>query len=123
VEGISYRDLVAWQKATNLVVAVYRLTAFFPQSEMYGLVNQMRRSAVSIPSNVAEGSRRGTRRDYRSFVLNAYGSGAELETQLLLAQRLEFGDSGEIQAVEELLDEVMRMLNRLAVSLKEKTAG
>lgn len=73
------------------MTAIYKLTENFPKSEIYGLTSQMRRAAVSIPSNIAEGKMRGTRKDYRHFLLNAYGSGAELETQIEIAKQLCFG--------------------------------
>jgi four helix bundle protein len=101
----------------ELVVLVYQYTEDFPQSEKYGLVSQMRRSAVSIPSNIAEGRRRGTRNDYRQFLLNAYGSGGELETQTEITKRLHFGREEKRQAVEKMLDEVMRMLNAMITNL------
>ena len=113
----SYRDLIVWQRAIDLVTEVYKVTDTFPMAERYGLVSQMRRCAVSIPSNIAEGRRRGTRKDFRQFLLIAYGSGAELETQLEIAQRLRFCSLGG-QKVEELLLEVMKMLNKMLSSLR-----
>jgi four helix bundle protein len=101
----------------DLIVFVYRYTEQFPKSEIYGLVSQMRRSAVSIPSNIAEGRKRGTRKDYRQFLLNAYGSGGELETQLEIAGRLNFGEEILRKDTEKLLDEVMRMLNVMTSKL------
>ena len=87
----SYKDLIVWQKAMELARAVYTLTDTFPREEIYGITSQMKRAAVSIPSNIAEGSRRGTKKDYRHFLLNAFGSGAELETQIELVKQLPFG--------------------------------
>ena len=113
----SYRDLIVWQRAVDLVAEVYKVTETFPMTERYGLVSQMRRCAVSIPSNIAEGRRRGTRKDFRQFVLIAYGSGAELETQLEIAQRLRFCNP-DGQKADELLLEVMKMLNKMLSSLK-----
>lgn len=113
----SHKDLIVWQKSMDLVVLVYRFTDQFPKSEIYGLVSQMRRSAVSIPSNIAEGRKRGTRKDYRQFLLNAYGSGGELETQMEIASRLNFGDEKYRKDAEQLLDEVMRMLNVMTSKL------
>ncbi len=107
----SYQNLLVWQKSMDLSVEVYRLTALFPKSEVYGIVSQIRRASVSIPSNIAEGSKRGTRKDFRNFLLIAYGSGAELETQLLLAKRLRFLDDSEYKKSLLLLTEVMKMLN------------
>jgi four helix bundle protein len=114
----SYKDLIVWQKAIKLVTAVYMLTENFPREEVYGLVSQIRRSAVSIPSNIAEGKRRGTQKDYRQFLLIAFGSGSELETQILIAKNLLFVKEQDTKNVDELLDEVMRMLNVLIFKLK-----
>ena len=107
----SYKDLIVWQKAMNLVVEIYAITEKFPQQELYVLTSQMRRAAVSIPSNIAEGRRRGTRKDYRQFLLIAYGSGSELETQIEIAKRLSLGKSADFSQADLHLDEVMRMLN------------
>lgn len=116
---VSYRDLVVWQKAMDLVVLVYGLTGVFSKTEMYGLVSQMRRSAVSIPSNIAEGKMRSSRKDYRNFVLNASGSGAELETQLEICRRLKYASEEKIKKIENLLTEIMKMLNVIAHKLNE----
>jgi len=99
-------------------MCVYGLTKKFPSSEIYGLVSQMRRSAISIPSNIAEGRRRGTRKDYLQFLRIAYGSGAELETQLLIAGKLSFGEKTDYTNAEKLLDEIMRMLNIMVGKLQ-----
>ena len=88
-----YRDLIVWQKAMDLVEAIYRTTAAFPREEIYGLTAQMRRAAVSIPSNIAEGNGRNTTRDYLHFLGMAYGSVKEVETQVLIAERLRYIDS------------------------------
>ena len=102
---VSYKDLIVWQKAMSLVILIYGLTEVFPKTEIYGLVSQMRRFAVSIPSNIAEGKMRGSRKDYRNFVLNAFGSGAELETQLEICRRLKCVDEEKIIKIENLLTE------------------
>ena len=78
----SYKNLLVWQRSMDLVVAIYGLTKKFPKEEIYGLTSQMRRASVSIPSNIAEGRFRGTRKDYLQFLRIAYSSGAELETQM-----------------------------------------
>lgn len=109
----SYKDLIVWQRAMELVVAVYELTELFPKTEIYGLISQMRRCVISIPSNIAEGRRRGTRKDYRQFLIIAYSSGAELETQIEIAKRLSFGRDLNYSKVDSLLDEIMRMLNKM----------
>lgn len=106
----SYRELTVWQKSVQLVEILYFLTASFPKEEVFGLTSQMRRSAVSIPSNIAEGRSRNTRKDFTQFLRIAYGSGAELETQLLIAKRLSLGDISRYNEVEQLLTEVMKML-------------
>ena len=107
----TYKDLKVWQKAMNLAEEVYLLTDTFPKSEIYGMVSQMRRAAVSIPSNIAEGRYRSTRKDYLYFLRVAYSSGAELETQMELAKRLSYIEQTSIQRTAELLEEVMKMLN------------
>ncbi len=109
----TYKDLIVWQKSMDLVVTVYELTEQFPKSEMYGLISQMRRCAVSIPSNIAEGRRRGSKKDYRQFLIFAYSSGAELETQIEIAKRLPFGNNLNYKKVDSLLNEVMKMLNKM----------
>lgn len=113
----SYKDLIVWQKSMDLVVEVYALTEKFPKSEMYGLTSQMRRSSISIPSNIAEGRRRGSRKDYRHFLTIAYGSGAELETQVEIAQRLLFDKNSSCEKLDGLLLETMKMLNKMLSTL------
>ncbi len=114
----TYKDLIAWQKAMDLVIAVYKLTDEFPKLEIYGLVSQMRRCAVSIPSNIAEGRRRGSRKDYCRFLIISYGSGAELETQVEITKRLNFSKNLDFMRVDALLNEIMRMLNKMISGLK-----
>lgn len=116
----SYRDLIVWQKSVVLVEGIYTLTASFPKSEMFGLTGQMRRAAISIPANLAEGYARKHRKEYIQFVRIGYGSGAELETFLVLVKRLGYADNEATREVEALLDEVMRMLNKLISSLVAK---
>jgi len=98
----------------ELALRVYAVTAEFPQAEIYGLTSQMRRAAVSIASNIAEGSVRGTRKDFKQFVAIARGSNCELQTQLLLARELKFGIAGSIAEAEELTNEVGQMLAGLS---------
>ncbi len=109
----SYKDLIVWQKAIRLVKKIYLLTENFPKSEMFGLTSQMRRCAVSIASNIAEGSKRRTKKDFNQFLLIAYGSGAELETQILIAIELCFITKKEAQLSSDLLEEIMKMLNKM----------
>ena len=109
----TYRDLKVWQKSIDLAERIYRLTAAFPASEMYGLSSQMRRAAVSIPSNIAEGWGRRSRKDYGRFVLVARGSNDELQTQLVIAGRLEFCTAQQFEEVNALSDEIGKMLSGL----------
>ncbi|RJR25810.1 four helix bundle protein [Candidatus Microgenomates bacterium] len=109
----NYKDLIVWQKAKKLAIAIFELTENFPKSEIYGLVSQMRRCSVSIPSNIAEGSRRGSKKDYCQFLRIAFGSGAELETQIEILKELSFGKNLNYEKVDSLLEEVMKMLNKL----------
>lgn len=113
----SYKDLVVWQKSFELVKSVYKLTENFPKEEIYGITSQIRRSSVSIPSNIAEGYSRKSRQEYTQFVRIAFGSGAELETQILLSRDLGFADKKEIDKVYNQLVEIMKMLNKLISSL------
>lgn len=97
----------------DLVVSVYDLTSNYPQSELYGLTSQSRRCGVSVPSNIAEGRRRSGNNEFRHFLSIAFGSGAELETQIEIAKRLPFGKSLDYTKVDDLLQQVMKMLNKL----------
>lgn len=117
----SYRDLFVWQKSLELVKETYKLTEKFPKTEIYGLTNQMRRASVSISSNIAEGRSRGTRKEFRQFLINAFGSGAELETQIEISKLLGFIKDKESWHTEALLLEIMRMLNKLISNLKPIT--
>jgi len=113
----SYRDLEVWQKAMDLVVECYRITNKFPRSELYGLTSQLRRAAVSVPSNIAEGRERHHTKEFVQHLAIAYGSLAELETHLQIAQRLNYLDSSQVRQVLEKTSEVGRMLNGLRRSL------
>src|SRR5713101_3737431 len=108
-----YRDLIVWQKGMALVKRVYRITGTFPADERFGLVAQMRRAAVSIPSNIAEGQARHTTGEFVQFVSHAEGSVAELDTQLTLAIELGFCPISEVEDVFRLIVEVQKMLNAL----------
>src|SRR5205085_9892033 len=109
----NYQDLIVWQRAMDLVEGVYRLTATFPKSEIYGLCSQMRRASVSIPSNIAEGQGRGGDPEFVRFLRISYGSVRELETQLLIAQRLEYAGPEKVLHLLDLAAEVGRLLNGL----------
>jgi four helix bundle protein len=116
--GDSYRDLRVWQRAMEYVSVVYDATLGFPKEELYGLVSQMRRAAVSIPSNIAEGKGRITDRDRSHFYLQARGSLLELETQVLIARGLEFLTEARAEALLERSSELGRMLNSLIHSIR-----
>ena len=109
----SYKELIVWQKARGLVIEVYTITACFPKDETYGLSSQMRRCAISIPSNIAEGRYRSTKKDFSHFLTMAFGSGAELETQIDIAKELYADRNIDYVKADKLLEEVMRMLNRI----------
>ena len=109
----SYRDLIAWQKAMDLTVAVYRLSAELPDSERFGLVAQVRRAAVGVAANLAEGHERKSRGDYRRFVGVARGSLAEVETHLTLMRRLGYVKDNPLAPVESLAHEVGKILSGL----------
>ena len=113
-----YKDLIVWQKSLGLVVAIYELTDKLPYSEKYGIISQMQRSAVSIPSNIAEGSKRGTKKDFVHFLIIAFGSGGELETQIEIIKKLPFGKNLDFSKVDLLLEEIMKMLSVFIRKLK-----
>lgn len=109
----SYRDLIVWQRSMELVVEIYDLTEKYPKAELFGLVSQMRRCAVSIPSNIAEGRRRYGKKEFRRFLVISYASGAELATQIEISKRLPFGKELDFEKTEIFLSEVMKMLNKM----------
>lgn len=115
-----YRDLIAWQKSIDLVETIYRISQRFPSDEKFGLTSQLRRAAVSIPSNVAEGQSRGTPRDFNKFLDIANGSLAEMETQLIIAGRLNYLPSEELEDVLSKAAEIGRLINGLQKSLAAK---
>jgi len=115
----SYKDLIVWQKSMTLVTEVYQLTSQYPKEEMYGLVSQSRRCSVSIPSNIAEGRRRGSKKDFRQFLVIAFSSGAELETQLQIAKNLNYANPAAYPKADALLEEVMKMLNKMIGNLRD----
>jgi four helix bundle protein len=116
--GGSFRELVAWQKAMELVLDVYRATKALPKEEVYGLTSQMRRAAVSIPSNVAEGQGRKTPRNFKNFLSISLGSLKELETQVLIAQGLSFFNDQTTASLCALIERVGRLINGLYNSLQ-----
>ena len=119
----SYRDLVAWRKAMILVVQIYRATRNFPKDELYGLTSQLRRAAVSVPSNIAEGQARYSRREFHHFLSNARGSLAEVETQIMLAADLAYLTSKDADTLLFKSAEVGRILNGLIASTRSMASG
>ena len=111
-----YKELIVWQKSMDLVVLIYAITKQLPKDELYGLSSQMRRAAISIPSNIAEGSERGTSKDFAQFLRIADGSSSELETQLLICERL--FPNIDTMASRALIDEIQRMLDGLMKSIR-----
>lgn len=114
----SFRDLIVWQRAMRLANVIYDITQTFPREEMFGLTSQMRRSAVSIASNIAEGSQRGSKKDFAQFVTIARGSNAELLTQLLLSLDRKYTTQEAFYEAHQLIDEISRMTMRLIQSLR-----
>ena len=113
----SHRDLIVWRKAMDLVVLVYKATEAFPKYELYGLTNQIRRAASSIPANIAEGQGRRSKTEFRQFLGNARGSLLELDTHLELALRLNYLTTSQYDRIHRDLEEVGRILNGLLRSL------
>ncbi len=116
----NYKELNVWQKSYELCLKIYQITAKFPNEERYGLTSQIRRSVVSIPSNIAEGYGRKTTLDYIRMLYISYGSVCELETQILLAGDLGFIDKGELDTAKKDIAEIERMLKALIKSLENK---
>jgi four helix bundle protein len=116
----NYKELKVWQKSYQLCLEVYRITAGFPKDEKFGLTSQIRRSVVSVPSNIAEGYGRKTTADYIKFLYIAYGSNCELETQIMLSGDLDYIDSDIVKVLMDEINEVERMLKALIKSLKNK---
>ena len=116
----SYRDLVVWQRALELAVLIYGFSEGFPRNEVYGLTAQLRRASVSVPSNIAEGYGRGSRKEYIQFLSIAQGSLKEIETQAILAQRLNYSTSTQTEKLLANSEVVGKMLGSLIRSLKSK---
>jgi len=114
----NYRELIVWQKAMDLVELVYQATKAFPKEELYGLTNQVRRAAVSIPSNIAEGQARQSTAEFKNFLSIAQGSRAEVETQIMIAQRLHYISQQQTDQILALSEEIKRMMYSLTAKLK-----
>lgn len=119
----NYKELIVWQKAYHLCLEIYRLTKGFPKEEIYGLSSQIRRAAISVPCNIAEGYGRKTTPDYIRFLYIAYGSICELETQMLLSGDLGYIETDKLKILLEGMGEVERMLKALIKSLETKRSN
>ena len=117
-----YQDLIAWRKATDLALEIYRCTRDFPKDELYGLTSQMRRAAVSVASNIAEGKGRYSVREFVQFLYRARGSLLELQTQLLIARELNYLESPTSGRIKDKADELGRILNALITSVQRNIA-
>jgi four helix bundle protein len=115
-----YKDLIAWQKAMRLVNAIYDSTDAFPKRETYSLTDQIRRAAVSVPSNIAEGQAHYNNREFLHYLRHSRGSLAELETQLLIAQQRQYLSDSDTERLLNQADELSRILSGLINSLKER---
>jgi len=118
----SFKDLRVWQEAVKFAVEVYRATAQFPRHELYGLSNQLRRAAVSIPSNIAEGKGHRSDREFGNYLLHARGSLLEVQTQIMIGQELQYISGEESQRILASADAIGRSLNSLINSLRDKAA-
>ncbi len=118
--ALSHKDLVVWNKAMNLVTEVYRQTQTFPKEEMFGLVSQMRGSAISIPSNGAEGKGRLAKKEFHHFLGNARGSLGELETQITIGLNLDYFNEAEADNLLNQVEEVGRILNGLIIKVRNQ---
>ncbi len=109
----SYKDLFVWQRAIQMTLVAYKLSAGFPKDETYGLSSQLRRASVSVASNIAEGYGRGTRGEYKQFLAIARGSNCEVQTQLIIARELGYGNKALLDDAENLSQQVGKMLHAL----------
>ena len=108
-----FKDLRIWQKGIEIVKDIYEITRSFPKEELYGLTSQMRRCAISIPSNIAEGFKRYHNKEYKQFLYITLGSSAELETQLVISEELKYINKGEVEGICEKLDHLSKMVTVL----------
>lgn len=115
----NFKELKVWQQSVDLVVEIYQVTRQFPSEEMYGLVSQIRRSAVSIPSNIAEGAGRSNSGDFNHFLNISRGSSNELETQLIISERLSLLEKSETEKLRRNIDKIQQMISGLQKSLKK----
>ena len=120
--GRSYRDLIVWRKAMKFVIEIYAVTQRFPSEERCGITNQLRRAAVSVPSNIAEGQARFSQKEFHHFLSQARGSLVEIETQLLIARDLNYVQPAKANDLLATADELGRVLNGLIASIKTRAA-
>jgi len=120
--GQSYRDLIVWQKAMKFVTEIYAVTKRFPSEERYGITNQLRRAAVSVPSNIAEGQARFSQKEFHHFLSQARGSLVEVETQLLISNDLKYLQPAKANDLLAAAEELGRILNGLIASIKSRAA-
>lgn len=113
-----YKDLIIWQRSVKLATEIYKITSDFPTEEKYGLISQMRKCAVSIPSNIAEGAGRSSDKEYRRFLDIAYGSAYELETQIFISFNLDFIEKESFQVLTKEIDEIQKMIFSFSKQLK-----
>jgi len=111
--GYSYKNLIVWQKSKELTIKIYELTNQLPPEERFGLSSQLRRASISIVSNIAEGSRKRTHKDKNNFLTIAFGSASELEAQIDVIKSLPFGQNLKYERIDMLLEEVLKMLNKM----------
>jgi four helix bundle protein len=116
--GESYKDLIVWQRAVELTVAIYELTSAFPKTEQFGLVDQLRRASVSVASNIAEGYGRSSKGQYVLFLGHARGSNFEVQTQLVISKKLNYGIAEKYRGAEDLSQQVSKMLVALMAKLE-----
>jgi four helix bundle protein len=116
-----HENLDVWKKSIDFVVAIYKATGNFPKEEKFGLTSQLRRAAVSIPANIAEGAGRRTDREFGRFLSNSQGSASEVDTELLIANRLNFLINDDFSALRSSLDEIGRMLTGLSQHVQKKS--
>jgi four helix bundle protein len=116
----THKDLTVWQKSISLVAEIYRITRIFPKEEIYCIVSQLRRAALSIPSNIAEGSARKNTKEYIQFLYISLGSAVELETQLIISVNLDFIKQDKAESIQIQLEEIIRMLKGLIKALSAR---
>ena len=123
MKSSDFRELKVWQKAMDLTVEIYSIVKLLPQEETYALSDQMRRAAVSIPSNIAEGRGRGTDKEFVHYLLMSRGSLWELSTQLVICERLHYLDQAQISGARQLITEISKMIHALANSFSASNEG